>query len=217
MTCDVIQNKLLMNKAKITTILSEDCRLYRLIPLLDECMELLEEYGGEDMNAMIFSADTFCFLGRCFEHLPFLPHAVRCYDKAFKRLVRAGGEHDLKPEGDELISKIYEKLVYLRNCIALDNGQSTPDVCPELSMLMVSYVGKERCAEHFNSALKLADSSPRICPAGHTQSYYAELYDVEQRADKRISQLDPALASTASYYKLKRELMLEKGIDWYAI
>lgn len=217
MSREVIERKLLINKAKIAGIVSEDERLYRMIPLLDECMSQLEEYGGEDVESIIFGADLFCYLALCFERLPFYPHAVRCYDKAFKRLVRVHGEHGVELVDSELISKIYEKLVLLRNCIAIDTGNASPDVCPELSMLMINYVGRSRCAELFSGARASAESSDRICPAGHTQSYYAELYDVELKADKKISQLDPVLASVASYNKIKRELLLEKGIDWQPI
>lgn len=217
MPSEVLEQRLLIIKAKIAGIVGENDRLYRMIPLLDECLTLLEEYGGEDIESIIFSADLFCYLARCFERLPFYPHAIRCYDKAFKKLVRIYGEHDVELDDSELICKIYEKLVFLRNCIAIDSGSASPDVCPELSMLMINYVGRSRCTELFSGARAEAENSDRICPAGHTQSYYAELYSVEIKADRKISQLDPMLASVASYNKIKRELLLEKGIDWQVI
>ena len=217
MSSEILEQKLLISKAKIAGVIGEEERLYRMIPLLDECLLLLDEYGGEGVEAIIFSADLFCYLARCFERLPFYPHAIKCYEKAFKKLVRVYGEHDVELEDGELICKIYEKLVFLRNCVAIDTGATAPDVCPELSMLMVNYVGRTRCAELFSGARAEAESADRICPAGHTQSYYAELYDVELKADRKISQLDPILASAASYNKIKRELLLEKGIDWQVI
>ena len=62
MSREALECKLLISKAKIAGIVGEDERLYRMIPLLDECMSQLEEYGGEDVESIIFGADLFCYL-----------------------------------------------------------------------------------------------------------------------------------------------------------
>lgn len=110
---------------------------------------------------------------------------------------------------------LYYRIAYLRNCTVKDLSKPEPDLCPEQTPLMKKLIGEESCREILKRALKDSERAPRVCPAGYTPQFINCLYEVEGEADRKISQLDPALVSESSLDNAKIKLFAEKGITWY--